>query len=161
MPSAFLLSAYGVTGGADCSLHRGSPLGTPPRKAAPERGGGREAVGGVATLAAHFRQIQNSTGRLWATPHPPIGGSAYAPEPLCRCATSPRSAGSHPSRGAFLCVRGPIWNRSLRHLRSPTRRGGFYIRPGDCRMCRPIWKHFRNSCKIFCPPLTFAGGTLQ
>ena len=34
-----------------------------------------------------------------ATPHP-LRGTAYAAGPLCRCATSPHTVGSHPSRGA-------------------------------------------------------------
>ena len=35
--------------------------------------------------------------------HPSVGcaATAYAAGPLCRCATSPRTAGSYPSRGAF------------------------------------------------------------
>ena len=32
----------------------------------------------------------------------PCGAPAYAAEPLCRCATSPHTVGSHPSRGATL-----------------------------------------------------------
>ena len=41
-------------------------------------------------------------GNPWPEGHPSVtfGDTAYAAGPLCRCATSPHTVGSHPSRGA-------------------------------------------------------------
>ena len=69
-----------------CNLTQPQPKRLPLRTDSPDTGG---------WLGSH----------TIATPsHPSVtfGDPAYAAGPLCRCATSPHTVGSHPSRGAFI-----------------------------------------------------------
>ena len=50
------------------------------------------------------------TKDLGSLPHP-LRGTAYAARPLCRFATSPRSVGSHPPRGAAQTAFCPLYTR--------------------------------------------------
>ena len=103
--------------------------------------GERSAAGGEGGYFSNERHVG----------HPSVGcaATAYAAGSLCRCATSPRSAGSYPSRGAFAgCCFFSRYNLSFIIPDSPPVRNRF--RAKALTFCRVLGGLAVESRKHFC-----------